>query len=53
MRLRRYLALVSALACGADWVFLPEAPPAEDWKESLCVKLAEVRGHEGYRGYGT
>ncbi|XP_049632260.1 ATP-dependent 6-phosphofructokinase, platelet type [Suncus etruscus] len=41
-----YLALVSALACGADWVFLPEAPPAEDWKESLCVKLAENRARK-------
>ena len=38
----RYLALVSALACGADWVFLPESPPEEGWQENMCVKLSEV-----------
>lgn len=40
----RYLALVSALACGADWVFLPESPPEEGWQENMCVKLSEVSG---------
>lgn len=40
----RYLALVSALACGADWVFLPESPPEEGWQEMMCVKLSEVSG---------
>lgn len=39
---RRYLALVSALACGADWVFLPESPPEEGWQENMCIKLSEV-----------
>lgn len=39
-----YLALVSALACGADWVFLPESPPEEDWEEDMCLKLSEVTG---------
>lgn len=39
---RRYLALVSALACGADWVFLPESPPEDGWKETMCTKLSEV-----------
>lgn len=38
----RYLALVSALACGADWVFLPESPPEEGWQENMCIKLSEV-----------
>lgn len=38
----RYLALVSALACGADWVFLPESPPEEGWQEDMCIKLSEV-----------
>lgn len=38
----RYLALVSALACGADWVFIPEYPPEEGWEDSMCVKLSEV-----------
>lgn len=40
--LTRYLALVSALACGADWVFIPEYPPEEGWEEQMCVKLSEV-----------
>lgn len=39
---RRYLALVSALACGADWVFLPESPPEDGWQETMCTKLSEV-----------
>ncbi|KAL4655512.1 ATP-dependent 6-phosphofructokinase, muscle type-like [Arapaima gigas] len=39
-----YLALVTALACGADWVFIPEMPPEEHWEEHLCRRLAETRG---------
>ncbi|XP_035236738.1 ATP-dependent 6-phosphofructokinase, muscle type-like [Anguilla anguilla] len=39
-----YLALVTALACGADWVFIPEMPPEEDWEEHLCRRLIETRG---------
>uniref|UniRef100_A0A8C5A6F9 Phosphofructokinase, platelet n=1 Tax=Gadus morhua TaxID=8049 RepID=A0A8C5A6F9_GADMO len=38
-----YLALVSALACGADWVFFPEMPPEDDWEEELCYKLSGKR----------
>ncbi|XP_056375479.1 ATP-dependent 6-phosphofructokinase, platelet type isoform X3 [Hyla sarda] len=38
-----YLALVSALACGADWVFIPESPPEEGWEDNMCVKLSENR----------
>jgi 6-phosphofructokinase 1 len=35
-----YLALVSALASGADYVFIPERPPqTEDWEEELCHKV--------------
>ncbi|XP_059039673.1 ATP-dependent 6-phosphofructokinase, platelet type isoform X1 [Mustela lutreola] len=41
-----YLALVSALACGADWVFLPESPPEEGWQEDMCVKLSENRARK-------
>uniref|UniRef100_G1T0H8 ATP-dependent 6-phosphofructokinase n=1 Tax=Oryctolagus cuniculus TaxID=9986 RepID=G1T0H8_RABIT len=41
-----YLALVSALACGADWVFLPESPPEEGWEEQMCVKLSENRAQK-------
>uniref|UniRef100_A0A673YMK8 Phosphofructokinase, muscle b n=1 Tax=Salmo trutta TaxID=8032 RepID=A0A673YMK8_SALTR len=34
-----YLALVTALACGADWVFIPEMPPEDNWEEHLCKRL--------------
>uniref|UniRef100_A0A668AMB3 ATP-dependent 6-phosphofructokinase n=1 Tax=Myripristis murdjan TaxID=586833 RepID=A0A668AMB3_9TELE len=30
-----YLALVSALACGADWVLIPEMPPEDGWEEKI------------------
>lgn len=39
----RYLATVSALASGADWVFIPEAPPEDGWEEHFCARLGEVR----------
>uniref|UniRef100_A0A8C5I7Z1 ATP-dependent 6-phosphofructokinase n=1 Tax=Gouania willdenowi TaxID=441366 RepID=A0A8C5I7Z1_GOUWI len=38
-----YLAMVSALACGADWVFIPEMPPEDDWEDVMCQKLSENR----------
>ncbi|CAI9569532.1 unnamed protein product [Staurois parvus] len=41
-----YLALVSALACGADWVFLPESPPEEGWEDLMCTKLSENRARK-------
>ncbi|XP_055723027.1 ATP-dependent 6-phosphofructokinase, platelet type-like isoform X3 [Salvelinus fontinalis] len=37
-----YLALVSALACGADWVLIPEMPPEDGWEEHMCQKLSEL-----------
>lgn len=41
--LLRYLALVSALSCDADYVFVPELPPDDDWEERLCHRLKLVR----------
>uniref|UniRef100_A0A4W5JZW6 Phosphofructokinase, liver type n=1 Tax=Hucho hucho TaxID=62062 RepID=A0A4W5JZW6_9TELE len=38
-----YLALVSALASGADWLFIPEAPPLEGWEDHMCARLEHVR----------
>jgi len=38
-----YLALVTALACGADWVFIPEMPPEDGWEEHLCRRLMAQR----------
>jgi 6-phosphofructokinase 1 len=35
-----YLALYSALATGADWVLIPEAPPdVENWQEVMIERL--------------
>jgi 6-phosphofructokinase 1 len=35
-----YLALYSALATGADWVLIPEAPPdVENWQEVMVERL--------------
>ncbi|XP_041102854.1 ATP-dependent 6-phosphofructokinase, platelet type-like isoform X2 [Polyodon spathula] len=41
-----YLALVSALACGADWMFIPEMPPADGWEEQMCTKLSQNRARK-------
>ncbi|XP_069589982.1 ATP-dependent 6-phosphofructokinase, liver type isoform X2 [Ranitomeya imitator] len=38
-----YLALVSALASGADWLFIPECPPEEGWEDLMCARLGESR----------
>ncbi|XP_028289655.1 ATP-dependent 6-phosphofructokinase, platelet type-like isoform X10 [Gouania willdenowi] len=38
-----YLALVSALACGADWVLIPEMPPEDGWEDKMCGKLSANR----------
>uniref|UniRef100_A0A8C5RFU3 6-phosphofructokinase type B n=2 Tax=Laticauda laticaudata TaxID=8630 RepID=A0A8C5RFU3_LATLA len=39
----RYLALVSALASGADWLFIPESPPEDGWEDFMCERLGETR----------
>lgn len=39
-----YLALMSALATGADWVLIPESPPNLDaWEEKMCSVLENGR----------
>lgn len=39
-----YLGLMAALATDADWLFIPEHPPAaEDWAEPLCEALRAAR----------
>ncbi|KAH9636521.1 hypothetical protein HF086_014782 [Spodoptera exigua] len=37
-----YLAVVTALASEADFVFIPEAPPSSDWRNKLCDKLEQA-----------
>lgn len=39
-----YLALMGALACGADWVLIPEAPPdVDNWQDVLVERLSAGR----------
>lgn len=39
-----YLALMSSLAAGANWVFIPENPPnTDDWETRMCQALAAGR----------
>jgi len=38
-----YLALAAGLACGADWIFIPEQPPQDNWEAAMCAKLANAR----------
>ncbi|MCI5825810.1 MAG: 6-phosphofructokinase, partial [Arcanobacterium sp.] len=38
-----YLALMSAIAGGCDYVFIPELPPEDGWEAAMCSKLKEGR----------
>ena len=38
-----YLALMSAIAGGADYVFIPENPPDPGWEDDLCELLKNGR----------
>ncbi|WP_313952501.1 6-phosphofructokinase [Accumulibacter sp.] len=38
-----YLALMSAIAGGADYVLIPESPPPENWEQEMCDLLRNGR----------
>ncbi|KAJ2449570.1 6-phosphofructokinase, alpha subunit [Coemansia sp. RSA 2336] len=38
-----WLALNAAISTGADYLFIPEAPPKDDWEESMCKTLKASR----------
>ena len=38
-----YLALMSAIAGGADYVLIPEQPPADDWRQHMATVLRRAR----------
>lgn len=39
-----YLAMMGALAAGADWLFIPEVPPdPETWRDEMCEALKAGR----------
>ncbi|KAI9104107.1 phosphofructokinase-domain-containing protein [Phlyctochytrium arcticum] len=45
-----WLGLMAGIACGADWVFLPERPPplntdhyGDDWESEMCDTIKKYR----------
>ena len=38
-----YLALSAAIAGRADWVLIPEKPPAPGWEDVMCQKIQQCR----------
>jgi len=38
-----YLALMSAIAGGADYVLIPENPPPDGWEDEMCARLRAGR----------
>lgn len=37
-----YLGLISGIASGADFIFIPEAPASLNWKKEIANRLNEV-----------
>lgn len=42
-----YLALTTAMACEANYLFIPEDPAPLNWREKLCKKLNDERRSGG------
>jgi len=38
-----WLALMAGVSCGADFIFIPENPPTEDWENEMCRIVREHR----------
>ena len=38
-----WLALMAGVSTGADFVFLPEMPPSENWEKQMCEIVSKVR----------
>jgi 6-phosphofructokinase 1 len=38
-----WLALMAAVSTGADYVFIPEKPPRDTWKQNMCDVIKKVR----------
>lgn len=37
-----WLALMAGVATGSDFVFIPEKPRADDWREEMCTIISKV-----------
>lgn len=40
-----WLALMAGVSTGADFVFLPETPPGENWESQMCSIVSKVRNN--------
>ncbi|KAK2733583.1 6-phosphofructokinase, alpha subunit [Myotisia sp. PD_48] len=38
-----WLALMSAISTGADWLFIPEMPPRDGWEDDMCGIITQNR----------
>ncbi|KAL1965501.1 hypothetical protein VTN77DRAFT_5757 [Rasamsonia byssochlamydoides] len=38
-----WLALMSAISTGADWLFIPEMPPRDGWEDDMCSIIMKNR----------
>lgn len=38
-----WLALMSGVSTGADYIFIPEKPPGEDWQTEMCTVIRKHR----------
>ena len=37
-----WLALMAGVSTGADFVFIPESPPDQDWEDGMCNIISKV-----------
>lgn len=44
-----WLALMSAISTGADWLFIPEIPPRDGWADDMCANITKNRKERGKR----
>ena len=38
-----WLALMAGVSTGADFIFIPENPPAQDWEAQMCSIISKVK----------
>ena len=43
-----WLALMAGISTGADFVFIPERPPGEDWEDEMCTVVSKVMATQSY-----
>lgn len=48
-----WLALMSAISTGADWLFIPEIPPRDGWEDDMCSIITKVCTRNGSNGHAS